>query len=207
MKIEQPVLKSMKLKIYHSIFYMNCSLCISRVWFPCITCEHQLLYIVCVTYMRLSIEFKCKLNTINQPELILSNACTLINKTKVHVVRPKEWTVKVRKISLIFESWIFITPFCCFLNWGLMLICKHVLGISGFVLWAFQSFLLIYYYVLRTYFSMALFYWFDSVVDFFSVHLRSKGKVSIKRLHGHKSEEGFLVLVIWRQMACHSMRD
>ena len=131
MKIEQPVLKSIKLKINHSIFYMNCSLCISRVWFPCITCEHQLLYIVCVTYMRLSIEFKCKLNTINQPELILPNACTLINKTKVHVVRPKEWTVKVRKISLIFESWIFITPFCCFLNWGLMLICKHVLGISG----------------------------------------------------------------------------
>ena len=82
---------------------------------------------LCNIYKRLSIEFKCKLNAINQPELILSNACTLINKTKVHVVRPKECTVKVRKISLIFESWIFITPFCCFLNWGLMFTCEHVL--------------------------------------------------------------------------------
>ena len=54
---------------------------------------------LCNIYKRLSIEFKCKLNAINQPELILSNACTLINKTKVHVVRPKECTVKVRKIS------------------------------------------------------------------------------------------------------------
>ena len=54
--------------------------------------------------MRLSIEFKCKLNAINQPELILLNACTLSNKTKVNVVRPKECIVKVRKISLIFGS-------------------------------------------------------------------------------------------------------
>ena len=46
----------------------------------------------------------CKLHAINQPGLILSNVYTLSKKTKVHVARSKECIVKVRKISLIFES-------------------------------------------------------------------------------------------------------
>ena len=88
--------------------------------------------VACVEDSQLSLRCMCKLHAINQPGLILSNVYTLSKKTKVHVARSKECIVKVRKISLIFESWIFISPFCCFLNWGLMLTCEHVLhGILG----------------------------------------------------------------------------
>ena len=76
------------------------------------------------TSTRLSIDFKMYVNYMRSISLNLSNACT-----KVHVVRLQECLVKVWQISLLFESRILITPFYCFLNWGL--VNKHVLGILG----------------------------------------------------------------------------
>ena len=97
------------------------------MWTPITVC-----CVACVEDSQLSLRCMCKLHAINQPGLILSSVYTLSKKTKVHAARSKECIVKVRKISLIFESWIFISPFCCFLNWGLMFTCEHVLhGILG----------------------------------------------------------------------------
>ena len=70
------------------------------------------------TSTRLSIDFKMYVNYMWSISLNLSNACA-----KVHVVRLQECLVKVWK------SRILITPFYCFLNWGL--VNKHVLGILG----------------------------------------------------------------------------
>ena len=121
----QPVLKSMRPRC-HSISYIWTAACASVKYDSRVLHVSTIYCRLCVkhTSTRLSIDFKMYVNYMRSISLNLSNACT-----KVHVVRLQECLVKVWKISLLFESRILITPFYCFLNWGL--VNKHVLGILG----------------------------------------------------------------------------